>query len=99
MELLLTSKILNAEECRNIGLIADIVNDENKLEECLEWTRARIKYDYSITRAFKQAVIAQSRSTLEESISMEKKLFAPLWGGPANKEALAKNIKHVKDKI
>jgi hypothetical protein len=30
----------------------------------------------------------------QESLDEEKRLFAPLWGGPANRAALTQNIKH-----
>jgi hypothetical protein len=30
----------------------------------------------------------------QESLAEEKRMFAPLYGGPANLSALAKNIKH-----
>ncbi|CAG9766019.1 unnamed protein product [Ceutorhynchus assimilis] len=93
LDLLLTSRILTAQECLDIGLASGIVTEENKLEDCLEWTRRRTRHSCNVTRAFKLAV---SQSNLfDESLRNELELFLPLWGCPENREALSKNIKHV----
>lgn len=33
-------------------------------------------------------------SSIQDALPKERELFAPLWGGPANLEALSKKIKH-----
>ena len=43
--------------------------------------------DPSVTRSMKMM-------TLNTDPETESRIFAPLWGGPANLRALEKNIKH-----
>lgn len=97
LELLLSSRILNAEECLSLNLASKILDNENKLDQCLEWTRQHVQHHYSVTRAFKEVIALNSRN-YDDCLELERRLFAPLWGGPANKHALSKNIKHIDTK-
>ncbi|KAF7273249.1 hypothetical protein GWI33_014037 [Rhynchophorus ferrugineus] len=98
MDLFLTSKILNPHECVEIGLADDILDGEHHLKECLNWTRKRTQHHVSLIGAFKEATLLMEDDP-EESMKRERELLLPLWGGPANKEALSRNIKHIPNKI
>ena len=39
-------------------------------------------------------VSAMKKMVLNHDPEQEARIFAPLWGGPANRAALQKNIKH-----
>ena len=45
------------------------------------------KIDPNVVRSLKMMMINQDPET-------ESRIFAPLWGGPANLDALENNIKH-----
>lgn len=96
LDLLLTSKILSAEECVSIGLAEHIVHAENALEEIEEWLKTRIQHHHTVTRGIKKIVCDVANQNLQESFDYEKSIFIPFWGSKTNKEALSKRIKHVK---
>ncbi|XP_065204920.1 ethylmalonyl-CoA decarboxylase-like [Planococcus citri] len=90
LDLILTAKLLNNKEALQIGLVDDIVND---FQQAYEWLASRVKAHRSITRAAKASVLNGSLITADEE-ELERKIFAPLWGGAANKAALQMSIKH-----
>ncbi|KAJ9574050.1 hypothetical protein L9F63_008576 [Diploptera punctata] len=50
--------------------------------------------DVQVIRALKAICFNATTISCSESLAHEKRIFAPLWGGPANLTALSKNIKH-----
>ncbi len=90
LDLLLTGSLLDKEKALHIGLVNGIANN---VDESYYWLLDRVKQDVSVVRAAK-AAIANAAQIPAHVIENESRLFAPLWGGRANKEALAKHIKH-----
>lgn len=92
MELLLSSKILTAEECLKIGLVRKIVKlTENKINVALNWLRLHLNNDKTVTRSFKLAILqAADNESYENSMMYEKQLFCKLWGAEPNRQALEK---------
>ena len=87
LEILLSCKTLNSEKATSLGLCDQIVSDEDCLSETQTWLENLVQHDPEVLHAMK-------RSVYEQNFETERKLFAPLWGGPANKRALSKNLKH-----
>lgn len=92
LDLILSGALLNGKEALANGLADGIVNT---LEEAQDWLLNRVKQDKNVVRAAKASVVNASMVS-QEVWENERRLFAPLWGGPANKRALEMNIKHIK---
>ena len=92
LEILLSCKTLNAVEATKLGLCDKTLPDScDLLQETLDWMNDLTQHDVSVIGAIKKSV---SSNYDEHSLEQERRLFAPLWAGPANKEALNRKIKH-----
>lgn len=95
LDLLLTSRIMNAQECLDSGFADFIVNSENALQEAVEWFKTRLIHDVQIIRAFKQVTNYLEPASREQMVKDEIMQMSKFWGGPLNRAILAKKIKHV----
>ena len=90
MELLLSCEKIDLEKGLNIGLFDDTIEHENTSIAAENFLLNKfVGVDPSVVRAMKRMVLDQ-----DPEQETEARIFAPLWGGPANKAALQKNIKH-----
>ncbi|KAB0791246.1 hypothetical protein PPYR_03046 [Photinus pyralis] len=94
LEVLLTSKVMDAEECVNVGLVDHVVSSRASLLKARDWLTARLSLPHQITRAFKTIVSNAHDYSYADALKIEGDIFAPFWGGSLNKQALDKNIKH-----
>lgn len=90
LDLITTARIIRADEGKQIGIVNDSVDTFN---QAADWLKERIKYDRTVIRAAK-LVALNIRERDEDILEEERKIFAPLWGGNANKLALSRKIKH-----
>lgn len=97
LDLLLTAKILTANECVDIGLAETVIPTKDALGKTFEWLAPRLKHHHSITRAMKEIMLLTYFHTYEDSLRLEKLKFAPFWGGHLNQDALKQNVKHIKE--
>ncbi|XP_060518416.1 ethylmalonyl-CoA decarboxylase-like [Cylas formicarius] len=67
LDLLLSSKILDAQACVEGGLVKKIVSSSGGLNETLLWTKERIKHHRSVVRAYKSIIATASCCNYEES--------------------------------
>jgi enoyl-CoA hydratase/carnithine racemase len=90
----MSCRTLDAQEALKLGLCDKVLEDsENAIEETKVWLKQLISdHDSSVISAMKQAVNNSSNDEID--FERERNLFAPLWSGPANQEALSKNLKH-----
>lgn len=96
LDLLLTSKIMNAQECMNVGFADAVVESENALEQALAWFKKKLIHDVELVRAFKQmSTCLLETSGRERMVKYEILQLSKVWGAPLNKALLAKKIKHV----
>ncbi|XP_017773681.1 PREDICTED: ethylmalonyl-CoA decarboxylase-like isoform X2 [Nicrophorus vespilloides] len=93
MDLMLTSRILSADDCMDMDIADGVLKGPDYLGEVIEWLGPRIQHHHSITRTIKQ--IVASEEDLQQSLESERKAFVPFWGGELNQKALEKRIKHV----
>lgn len=97
LELLLTSRQIPASEAMALGL-ANCITKSAELSEAVEetkqWLLLKLSHAPQIIHALKQIVATARAVPYEESLQNERKVFAMLWGGDANKKALEQNIKH-----
>lgn len=95
LDLLLTSRIMNAQDCLDIGFADTIVHSENALKEAVDWFKTKLIHDVQLIRAFKQISNYLEPSCREQMVKYEITQLSMVWGAPLNKALLAKKIKHV----
>ena len=92
LEILLSCRTINSDEALKLGLCDKIVpDDQDLLQETMKWLGKLIQHDPLVISSIKKSV---TNPEVEKMFENERKLFAPLWSGPANREALRKNLKH-----
>lgn len=96
LRLMLTSPLLSAQNCLDYGVADHVVPASDCFEQTIKWIEASLQHHYSIVRSFKEIMKKASEDSEENSLAFEKSLFSETWGSELNREALAKNIKHVK---
>jgi enoyl-CoA hydratase len=89
MDLCLTGRMMDAAEAERSGLVARIVPVEKLLEEALAAAATIADFAPHVAMLNKEAVNTAFESTLAEGIHMERRLFQPLFGTPAQKEGMA----------
>lgn len=95
LDLLLTSRIMNAQECIDIGLADVVVKSGNALEEAVEWFKTKLIHDVKLVRAFKETSNYLKPASREQMVKFEIMQLSKVWGAPLNKALLEKKIKHV----
>ncbi|XP_056635009.1 ethylmalonyl-CoA decarboxylase-like [Diorhabda sublineata] len=96
LEILLSSKMYNPEECLELGFVYKVVKTDNRMEEALEFIKSLTTIDSSITRSYKAVANVAVEENFNTRLELERNEFYPKWGSDLNKEALRKGIKHVK---
>ncbi|CAG2059579.1 unnamed protein product [Timema podura] len=97
LDLLLTARVVPPQEAVKIGLVSSIIDSEDGLGQATKWLCEKTKFDTTVVRAIKEIVSNARDDSNCDLLSEERKIFAPLWGGPANKAALLKNIRHIEN--
>eukprot|EP00092_Neocalanus_flemingeri_P027629 GFUD01029982.1.p1 GENE.GFUD01029982.1~~GFUD01029982.1.p1 ORF type:complete len:293 (+),score=84.77 GFUD01029982.1:119-997(+) len=88
LQLMLSCKKIKLEDGLDMGFFDDQVGEDNPAIAAENWLANKLKgVDPSVVRVMKSMVI-------NEDPEQEARIFAPLWGGAANRAALEKNIKH-----
>jgi enoyl-CoA hydratase/carnithine racemase len=75
-ELLLTGKLIDAQEAYRIGLVNKVVPQAEVMSTAIEWAEAICKAAPLAVRAAKEAMIRGSAMTLEEGLRLESALEA-----------------------
>jgi enoyl-CoA hydratase/carnithine racemase len=75
-ELLLTGKLIDAEEAYRIGLVNKVVPQVEVMATAREWAEAICKAAPLAVRAAKEAMLRGSAMTLEEGLRLENSLVA-----------------------
>uniref|UniRef100_A0A1B6FY39 Ethylmalonyl-CoA decarboxylase n=1 Tax=Cuerna arida TaxID=1464854 RepID=A0A1B6FY39_9HEMI len=91
LDLVTTARVVRAAEAEQLGLSDALVSD---LSGALDWLAQRTQYDVSVVRAVKCVANNTRQLGSDNLLDFEKRVFSPLWGGPANKLALSQRIKH-----
>lgn len=89
LELLLTGRMFDAKEARQMGLVHRVVAEEvNVFEAAYEWAVDLIKLPREALAATKRLVYATDHLSGTELAQMESDLFVGLWDTPNHLEAL-----------
>lgn len=97
LDMMSSAKVLKPRDCLKIGLVDEVIpSDVNTTEYSTLWLKERTKYDANVIRSIKISTSIARDFPLD--FQSERRIFAPFWGSPGNKEALEKNIKHIDKK-
>lgn len=92
LDLLLDSRPLRSDEAMAAGLVDGTVAT---FRDAVEWLSRKVRHDVTVVRAVKRTRVCHIGQPDSATTALaERKIFAPLWGGPANREALIKRPKH-----
>lgn len=94
LDLITTGRVLGGEEAVRTGFASALLEGKDPLAEAVTWLQERLKPPLRLVRDAKAAIVAARDLPFADALRKEAQLFAPLWGGDHNKEALARNIKH-----
>jgi len=109
LDLLLTSRLFDAQSALDIGLITDILPSTNEnqsssdmteaddwaLQHAMKLLESKIGHlPAQVVHGLKSVVIGTCHLDYDESIRHERGHFKNLWGGEANKAALFGDIRH-----
>jgi len=97
LDLLLDARVLTASEAAAVGL-AD--GTAVSLAGAMDWLRRKVQHHGHVVRAVKRTrLVYLDGFGPRDAVDAECRIFAPLWGGPANREALARRVKHKSSEI
>ncbi|WP_420627461.1 enoyl-CoA hydratase/isomerase family protein [Candidatus Leptofilum sp.] len=89
LDLLLTSRVFDAQEAQQLGLVQQVVADEVGLETAVtQLAHTLIKLPQHALAATKQLIHAANRATPTAVNELETNLFVNLWAEPDHLEAL-----------
>ncbi len=89
MELILTGRMMDAQEAERANLVARVVPTEKLIEEALKLGERMAELSPVALAVAKQAVNAAFETTLTEGVRAERALFLPLFGAEDQKEGMA----------
>ncbi|XP_045661549.1 ethylmalonyl-CoA decarboxylase isoform X2 [Ursus americanus] len=90
---------LDSKKALSIGMAEEVLQSTGETEclgEAQEWLMQFIRGPPEVIRALKRCVSSGKELCLEEALQTEKDLLGTVWGGPANKEAIARKGKFKK---
>jgi len=79
-ELVLTGKPVDAQEAYRIGLVNQVVPQEELMSTALEWANKLCQVGPLAVRAAKEAMIRGSNLTLDDGLRLERALSAQVFG-------------------
>ena len=88
MDLLLTTRIIDAAEAERTGLVSRVVAADKLLEEALAAAKTIAAMPISVAMMIKDAVNRAFETTLTEGVAYERRVFHAAFGTPAQKEGM-----------
>ncbi|MCP4358719.1 MAG: enoyl-CoA hydratase/isomerase family protein [Chloroflexi bacterium] len=89
MELLLTARLLDAQEARQMGFIHRVADEgEDLMTAAHHWAQQLTHFPTSALAALKQLTIATGQQSIAETNHLETDLFVHLWSHPDHLEAM-----------
>ncbi|XP_044105246.1 ethylmalonyl-CoA decarboxylase isoform X2 [Neovison vison] len=87
---------LDSKKALDIGMAEEVLQSTDETEclrEAQEWLKQFTRGPPEVIRALKTCVSSGKELCFEEALQIEKDLVGTVWGGPANKEAIARKGK------
>ncbi len=95
LELLTTGKIFGWKEAMDLNFVDGIIPEQgDPYQSAKEWLMKWCAGDTQVIRATKKMISEISDSDMEIQLAKENNIFASVWGGPAQQDALSGGIKH-----
>jgi enoyl-CoA hydratase len=89
MDMILTGRMMDANEAERSGLVARIFPNETLLEETIKAAAKIASYSRPSVYAAKEAVNRAFETTLSEGLHYEQRVFYPLFATEDQKEGMA----------
>ncbi|MET0981109.1 MAG: enoyl-CoA hydratase [Telluria sp.] len=89
MDMLLTSRMIDAAEAERTGLVSRVFPAESLMEEALAVANTIAEMPVSVAMAIKDSVNRAFETTLTEGVRYERRFFHAAFGTPAQKEGMA----------
>ena len=89
MDLILTARMMDAEEAERAGLVSRVVPDDKLLEEALALAAKIASFSTPAVMMAKEAVNRAYETTLAEGLRFEKRLFHSMFALDDQKEGMA----------
>lgn len=86
---LLSSEWLDAQTCKDYGMVFEVVADNALLQHTLERAQVLASKPLASLITTKEMLMAPRREALREASEIESAGLGSLMGGPANQEAVA----------
>lgn len=89
MDMILTGRLIDAEEAKAIGLVARIFPPDRLVEETLAIAQTIAGYGHLSVMAAKEAINRAYETTMSEGVRFERRLFHGLFGTADQQEGMA----------
>ncbi len=89
MDMILTGRMMDAEEAERSGVVARIIPDADLMKETLEAAKTIAEFSRPAVFAAKEAVNRSFETTLAEGLHYEQRVFYPLFATEDQKEGMA----------
>lgn len=97
-ELILTGKLIEAEEARDIGLVNHVHKPEALIGACWSTAERVVKHSPLAVRQGKSAINNGYALPLKEALELEKNQFAVCFGSPEREQAMTAFLEKTKRK-
>lgn len=95
LELLSSGRSVEAEEALRLGLADGLLQEsEDPVAQARDWLRQHARGDPHVLQTLKRTVVKARQLSTAEALAEERRLFATVWSGPANREVLNRKVKH-----
>eukprot|EP00918_Siedleckia_nematoides_P104109 GHVU01227078.1.p1 GENE.GHVU01227078.1~~GHVU01227078.1.p1 ORF type:complete len:303 (+),score=30.58 GHVU01227078.1:101-1009(+) len=95
LELLVSGKILIGQNAVDFGLVNKVlVEDEKVLANTQDWLLQTVRGVPYVSQALKKVVLVAIDNDQQTALDKEREIFASVWSGPAQVDALKQNVKH-----
>jgi len=88
MDMVLTGRMMEADEAERCGLVSRLVSADQLLEEAMMAARQVAGFERASVYAAKEMVDRAYETTLSEGIRFERRTFQSLFGTPGQKEGM-----------
>ncbi len=88
MDMVLTGRMMEAEEAERCGLVSRVVSADELLDEAIAAATQVAGYERASVMAAKEMVDRAYETTLSEGIRFERRIFQSLFGTPGQKEGM-----------
>ncbi len=88
MDLILTGRMIDAEEALRLGVASRVIADDRIMDEAAEIARTVAGYAKDITMMARVCVLEAEQSTLDAGIRFERQMYHSLYGSDAQMEGM-----------